>query len=651
MDFGDLMTLNKQQLAAVNHNQGAILIIAGAGSGKTKTVVSKILHCIEQGIALPHEILATTFTNKATNELRHRLSQSIEDKVNYITIGTFHSISLEILQKHGSYIGISGNISVLPYEDQVQVIRTILNNKKLKDLSPSRILEKLQKHKEQASSEQKSRLTGTEEEILSQYCNELAQSKVMDFADLLVLVRDMLRDKPEVRELYRSMFKLICVDEYQDVNNIQQEMIQLLYNPNTHLCCVGDPDQAIYGFRGANCNYILNFHNVFKESKIFRLEQNYRSSRSILENANSLISHNKKRIPKNLFTESNEIKEKVRITANLSQRLEADKIAGSIMNLSNWKPTPLSCEVGDGPQKPNPAASFAILVRSRSQMQQLEEALLRYALPYTITGSVKLLDRLEVRDMLSYLKFLNNPMDTISFRRMMQAPRRGIGEVTIDRIIACSRDNRINLLSACETIATAKHVGLIELVNLLKKAKELEPKGVMMATQYILTTSKYKENLNSERLENVNQWLLSLDRFSSIKDYLDEIIWKTEANEENNSINLMTIHASKGLEFDYVYLPGWEEGTLPSGLNSEDIEEERRLAYVALTRARKLAFISYSSTKFMHGITKPANPSRFISELKDVQADKKPVSTFKTGGGFLGRNNYGSSWRNNFNKY
>ena len=646
-------------MAAVEYNQGPMLIIAGAGSGKTKTVVSKILHCIEHQIAEPHQIMATTFTNKATNELRHRLRAVAEDKVNYMTIGTFHSISLEILQKHGSYIGVSGSISVLPYEDQVQVVRGIITSKKLKDLSPGRILEKLQKYKEQASSEQKMNLNSIEEEILAQYSNELAESKVMDFADLLISVRNMLRDNKEAREIYRNMFRLICVDEYQDVNNIQQEMIKLLYGPDTHLCCVGDPDQAIYGFRGANCSYILNFAKVFEGARIFRLEQNYRSSQNILKNANSLISYNKKRIPKNLFTELNEIKEKVRITSNMSPRIEADRIASSILHMLSWKKSNdlkqlanqkqemsvfsdypeekahVEDESEEGasaislPIDEQPSDTFAILVRNRSQIQPIEEALIRYNIAYAITGSIKFLDRAEIRDLISYLKFLNNPLDTISFKRMVQAPRRGIGDVTIEKIIAHSRDHRIDLLEACEAVATAKTATLMDLSRLLRVARELENKGVKAVAKHILHESKYNATLNTERMENVNQWLISLENFNSIKEYLDEIIWKSEANEERKVVNLMTIHASKGLEFDYVYLPGWEEGTLPSGFGSDEVEEERRLAYVALTRARKLALISHSSVRFVNGMSRPANPSRFLRELKDVQIEDRSAIAYR----------------------
>lgn len=624
------MTLNPQQLAAVNYNQGAMLIIAGAGSGKTKTVVSKILHCIEQGIVEPHQIMATTFTNKATNELRHRLRESIQDQVNYMTIGTFHSISMEILQKHGAYMGLNGNISVLPYDDQVQVVRSIITSKKLKDLSAGRILEKLQKYKERSSSDNKINLNSMEEDILAAYSNELTESKVMDFADLLVLVRNMLRDKQEVREIYRNMLKLICVDEYQDVNNIQQEMIKLLYNPEAHLCCVGDPDQAIYGFRGANCSYILNFPKVFEGAKIFRLEQNYRSSRNILENANSLISYNKKRISKNLFTELDTIKEKVRVTANMSSRIEADRIATSISEIVSWKKKKTT-------EEEYSSDTFAILVRNRSQIQPIEEALIRHNLQYNITGSIKFLDRLEIRDLISYLKFLNNPLDTISFKRMVQAPRRGIGDVTIDRVINYSRDHKVDLLEASDAVSTVKMPGLSEICQLLKNARALEEKGVQAVAKYILNESKYKTTLNVERMENVNQWLSSLEGFSSIKEYIDEIIWKSEANEDKKVVNLMTIHASKGLEFDYVYLPGWEEGTLPSGFGSEEVEEERRLAYVALTRARKIAFISHSSIRFVNGMSRPANPSRFIRELKDVQLEDR-VAMYN--GGYRRRENF-----------
>lgn len=598
------MDLNSSQTQAVSSFTEPMLIVAGAGTGKTSAIVSKIVTAVESGFAGPCQILATTFTNKAAHELKLRLAKALGSCAQEMTIGTFHSISLDILQKHGHYIGIASNISVLPYEDQVQVVRNILNKHGVKDLRPSVVLEKIQKYKEEQP-----HVPPIDLKIIKAYTSELESGKMMDFADLLLNVIKLFQNSREALEIYRSTFKLICVDEYQDINDLQHKWMDLLVHHNNHLCCVGDPDQAIYGFRGANADYILNFTKHFQDSVIIKLECNYRSSKNILDNANKLISHNQNRVPKNLYPHSATNDEKVQVYATSSAKLEASGVAETIVSL----------------REAHPSASIAILVRSRIQVPELEEALVTNKLSYSITGAIQFLDRAEIKDMMSYFRFLHNPNDTIAFKRMLHSPRRGLGEVTLEKILQHAKDAKVDFVDASKAVAKASTKVVQEKISLftdlIDEARSIVDHGLANLAHQIYIKSGYIDAISEERRENVRQWIRSLADFRSLKEYIETVLWQVENETTQVDVQLMTIHAAKGLEFDYVFLPGWEEGILPHDFARSDyeVEEERRLAYVALTRAKVRAMISHASSRFVNGKLRSSCPSRFIRELADIE--------------------------------
>jgi DNA helicase II / ATP-dependent DNA helicase PcrA len=608
-------SLNVSQLSALDNFPGELLIVAGAGTGKTSTIVAKILHAINTGFAQPHQILATTFTNKAATELKLRLKKYLGDVYREITIGTFHSISLEILQHNLSALSGITSINVLPYDDQIQVVRGILAKYALKDMRPSIVLEKIQRYKEEQSA-----FPGIDHRIINEYKYELTKANMMDFADLILKTIDLFDKNHEIRENYQSQLKLVCIDEYQDINDLQYKWVSYIHGKN-HLCCVGDPDQAIYGFRGANAKHILNFSDNFRSSKVVKLECNYRSTQSILNNANKLISHNRSRIPKNLYTNNTQDERKVLLYSARSSRLEAENICDIFCNIKKTSQEKLS---------------IAILVRSRIQIPDIEEALIKNQISYKIYGAMQFMDRAEIKDIISYLKFIHNHNDSISFNRMIQAPKRGIGLVTIKKIMQVSEEMEVDLLVACKIVAQSSSNmlkdKLVALVNLFETAHQIKNSDLIVLANHIYINSGYIDSLNSDRRENIQQWMRTLVNYQSLTEYLEQVLWQADTEEQKNEhdIEIMTIHASKGLEFDYTFLPGWEDGILPHDFatSEHDLEEERRLAYVAITRARQQAIISYSNTRMINGKIKSYNPSRFLRELQGVEYCT--ISTSKT---------------------
>jgi len=601
------MKLNLEQLAAVEYFGSPLLIVAGAGTGKTSTIVAKIIQAIESKYADYHEVLATTFTNKAADELKHRLIGRLGAPANKITIGTFHSISLDMLQTY--YNKSNKVISVLPYEDQLQIVRSILLKMNLKDLKPGSVLEKIQSFKEKQLKE-----PSIDQRIIMSYQAELEKDQMMDFADLLLKVVEMFTNEPTIRKEYQARYKLICIDEYQDINDLQHQWMQLLINGENQLCCVGDSDQAIYSFRGANASHILNFNKHFHNAKIVKLECNYRSNSSILKHSNQLIAYNKNRIEKNLYPYNQGEAKPIEIKSTYSSRLEAicvsDKIAELLANPQNAK------------------KSVAILVRSRLQIPDLEEGLLARNIKYVITGSTQLLDRSEVKDLLSYFRFLYNPNDSISFKRMMQSPRRGIGQVSLDKILEQARHSNLDLYQSIKEMVKSGPKALQEklqsVVELLDKASVYLVEGrIAEAAEFIYTSSTYIDHIDESRRDHVRQWVRVLTEFSSLKEYMQKALLQDTNTTDEVQVSLMTIHAAKGLEFDYVFLPGWEEGILPHEFarSNLEIEEERRLAYVALTRAKEQVYISYAASRFLAGKLRPSVQSRFIKELGKANND------------------------------
>ena len=582
--------LNPRQKEAAEYFDTPLLVVAGAGTGKTRTIIHKILHAIDSGFASANQILVTTFTNKAANELKNRLYEAISSDVHLMTIGTFHSISLDLLQQHGHHLGFEGSLGVFPYEDQVQLVRTILIKHNIRDIKPANFLEKIQKHKESLNPK-----PFFYQEILKEYEEEMRMSRVLDFADLLLKSIELF----EATEL--SNYRLICIDEYQDINDLQDSWVKLLFREG-HLCCVGDPDQAIYGFRGANAAHILNFQKSFPTSKIIKLEENYRSSRSILDAANKLIAHNKHRIPKMIYTTSTVEELPVELRIFHTAQLEAQWIAKSCKECIEQ-------------------SSVAILVRSRSQIPIIEEALLGCGLAYSVSGSIELLDRREIKDMIAYLRFVHNPNDSISLQRILQAPRRGLGLSMLDKIRAKAREHQGNLLHGSSLLLEDLTGSIKEkmkiFVKFLQEVFEAQNHGLMTLANLIYIKSGYLETIEEERRENVTKWIRSLAEFSNLQEYLEKVLWQSASDPDLANVHIMTIHLAKGLEFDQVFLPGWEDGSLPHQLSRStyEIEEERRLGYVAVTRGKKRVNISYSSTRIVGNMLKNTTPSRFIREM------------------------------------
>ncbi len=594
------MNLNINQLEAVRCADKRILIVAGAGTGKTNTITSKIVYMIENNFMQPNEIIATTFTNKAANELRERLRHKLGSTADSIIIGTFHSISFEIIQKHGHLIGLKPNISIIPTDDQIQIIRSILSKYKNKDVTPGKIFEKIQRFKEGNIYS----ISPFEQLVLVEYNQQLAFGNMMDFADIISSTIALFKTDASIKSHYNNHYKMICIDEYQDINNLQDEWIKLILGENAILCCVGDPDQAIYGFRGANCKYILDFNKTYPNAKIIKLECNYRCKQKILDKANSLINCNKNRIPKTLYANVPCQENSIEVVYSASSKIEATGIARAIMQI----------------RADNIKSTIAILVRGRSQIADIEEALLSHSTPYVIIGAMSFIDRAEVKDMLSYLKFINNKKDSIAFSRMLSSPRRGIGEVTIQKIVTYADEHNIDLLEASLAIDLSKtyKTKFQELKTLLDQAQNF--KDLFSICHYIYTKSGYSETISTDKDKNITEWLSSLSNFASTKVYLERILWHTEADNNENIVQVMTIHSSKGLEFDYVFAAGWEEGILPYGSKVDsEIEEERRLAYVALTRAKNKAFVSYAGARLVNGLMRSCRASRFIRELGSMR--------------------------------
>ena len=592
-DFSTL-DLNNQQLSVVQETKLPIIVIAGAGSGKTKTIISKIHHFVISSIADPKQIVAVTFTNKSAEELRTRLSHLS----NGFNVGTFHKISMnmiedlkkshcDILPKRMQQIN---STSILTTEEQANIVRRIAKSNNFQSSLYS-LLNTINGIKERLFT-----ATSTEDQkLFEQYQEELYKTNMFDFSDLLLQIVDLWENNPNILELSRSKIRLLCVDEYQDINNLQFQWISLLYNENLHLCCVGDSDQSIYKFRGSNIKHILNFQQNFQNSKLIKLETNYRSNPDILDKANALIGYNQHRITKILNPNKNCDEKSVHLHEYSSDLEESAAISRLIVNNLSTK-------------------TIGILVREKQQATNIEHCLVKQQIKYTTTGLHNFIDKAIIKDMLSYLKFANNTKDSINFRRAILSPRRGIGETTIKKIIDQSANSDIYL--SAKMIHKKPINDFLDIIDYIKSSTTSLDKIM----RYIYEKSGYSSALSPNQDLILREWFLSLSDKYSIEEYLSLILWQEQTNK-TSLVNLMTIHASKGLEFDHVFLPAWEEGIIPHALsrNDHDIEEERRLGYVAITRAKSSVYLSYAKKRMQHGRLCSNHPSRFIREMFSKQ--------------------------------
>ena len=622
-----IQELNKEQQKAVNHIDGPMLVLAGAGSGKTKVLTNRIANLIENGIS-PYNILAITFTNKAAKEMKDRVVRLIGKEAYNIQISTFHSLGLKILKENYSMLGYEKNFTIIDSDDVLTIIKKILKDKNMsKDrYNPREIKNKISSAKNEMMSIDsfaKVEFDHKVVEVYKEYQQKLKNGNSVDFDDLLILPIKLFKNYPNVLEEYQDRYKYILIDEYQDTNEAQYTFSKLLSAKYRNIFVVGDNDQAIYAFRGANYKNILNFEKDYPEAKTILLEENYRSTKTILNAANSVIKNNHERKDKNLWS-NNATGNKIKYKEVANEKEEASFVGTEIKRL-------LSEGINE--------EDIAVLYRTNAQSRVIEEEMLKKNIKYRVVGSFYFYNRKEIKDLLCYLRLINNHKDDVSLLRVINTPRRGIGDKTIETL---TEEASAKELSLYETISKGKELEFKNLIEDLTKASEslsltelideiLEKTGIKKE----LSTSKLLED--EIRLENLNEFKGVTKSYeeeygtASLGDFLDEISLVSDMSEHqdsSNRVSLMTVHSVKGLEFDYVFIVGMEEGIFPhynainDGSNSA-IEEERRLCYVAITRAKKELYITSADTRMLFGNPMRNQPSRFIDEIDKEYIDKE----------------------------
>ena len=631
-----LINLNEKQREAVLHLDGPLLIVAGAGSGKTKVLTSRIAHIIRSHKAFSSQILAVTFTNKASKEMQTRVSKLLRKEATGLPwLGTFHSISSKILRKHADAVGLKSNFTIIDQDDQTRLIKNICKaeNIDIKKISPKYILAVIDKWKNKGLYpgdvilKKRETLEKNFLNIYEIYQKKLIDLNSVDFSDLILHTVKIFKKHEDIKLLYSRKFKYILVDEYQDTNLIQSEWLKYLSEINLNICCVGDDDQSIYSWRGAEIKNFLEFDKNYKNTKIIRLEKNYRSTQNILNVAAKVIENNQNRVGKTLYT-NQEKGELVTLDCFRNVKDEATEISSTIENF----------------RKNNSLNEIAILVRAIFQTREFEERFLKTGIPYRIIGGIKFYERAEIKDCVAYLRCVYQPMDDLSFERIINTPKRSIGDTTIKNISEFAKTKKCSLEIAAKKlieenkIKPKTKIGLNSMLNLLEKWRyDLKKKtNHNKLLQIILDESGYSEMLknkkdleNENKLENIKELLNAMKEFDNLESFLEHVSLATslDQNWESEKVNLMTLHASKGLEFNIVYLPGWEEGLFPHQKSIEEkgengLEEERRLAYVGITRAKKIAKISFSMNRFYQGDWMDSIASRFVDELPDEYIKK-----------------------------
>ena len=632
-----LKNLNEQQKEAVSYLNGPLLIVAGAGSGKTKVLTSRIAHIIKQKKAFPNQIIAVTFTNKAAKEMQNRVSKILKkEAIGLSWLGTFHSISAKLLRKHAPAVGLQSNYSIIDQDDQVRLIKNICKaeNIDIKKISPKYILSFIDNWKnkgwypEDVILKKKDVLEKGFLKIYKIYQSKLMDLNACDFGDLILHCVKIFEKNSDIRKLYSKNFKYILVDEYQDTNLIQSKWLNYLAEYNENICCVGDDDQSIYSWRGAEIKNFLKFDKIYENTKIIRLEKNYRSTQNILSVASKLIENNQNRVGKKLYTNSDN-GELVSLNCYKNGKDEATGVGDRIEKL----------------KKKYSLNNISILVRAIFQTREFEERFLKIGLPYRIIGGIKFYERAEIKDCIAYLRIIHQAQDDLSFERIINVPKRSIGDSTIKQINEYAKKNELSLEVASKKllennkIKPKTKIGLTSFLNLIEKWRNdfnVKKFGHIKLLQTILDESGYSQMLknkkdleNENRLENIKELLNAMKEFDNLESFLEHVALATaiDKNWEGQKVNLMTIHASKGLEFDVVFLPGWEEGLFPHQKSIEEkgekgLEEERRLAYVGITRAKKLVNISFSMNRFYQGDWIDSMASRFIDELPNEHLEK-----------------------------
>ena len=637
INFDYLKNLNSAQKKAVISTEGPLLIVAGAGSGKTKVLTSRIAHIIKEKKVFPNQILAVTFTNKAAKEMQNRVSNILgSSAIGLSWLGTFHSICAKLLRKHASAANLSSNFTIIDIDDQIRLIKNICKseNVDVKQLAPKYILAIIDKWKnkgfypDEVKVNYKDIYEKTILPIYKIYQQKLIDLNCCDFGDLILHTVKILEKNSDIKELYSKNFKYILVDEYQDTNYIQSRWLNLLAEKNKNICCVGDDDQSIYSWRGAEIKNFLEFDKIYENTKVIRLEQNYRSTQNILSVASKLIANNQNRVGKTLNTTME----------------DGDLIKLNCFKSGKDEATGLSDEV-EKIKKKYSYNNIAILVRAIFQTREFEERFLKIGIPYRILGGTKFYERAEIKDCIAYLRLIHQGKDDLSFERIVNNPKRSIGESTIKMIREYQKKYSLSLETTSkkmieENLLKPKtKIGLSLFLNLLHHwRKEMQIKKInhVKLLQIVLDESGYSSMLknkkdleNENRLENIKELLSAMKEFDNLESFLEHVSLATSIDQEwkGEKVNMMTMHASKGLEFDAVFLPGWEEGLFPHQKSIEEkgqkgLEEERRLAYVGITRAKKKAIISFSISRFYQGDWIDSMASRFIDELPEKLLEK-----------------------------
>ena len=615
-----LENLNKEQIEAVKHIDGPLLVLAGAGSGKTKVLTTRIAYLISLGVS-PDNILAITFTNKAAGEMKERISKLVGFSSKFMQISTFHSFGLKIVKENYEYLGYDKNFVIFDADDTLTIIKKILKDKNLDPdkFNPRAIRSQISKLKNDLIDSKKYSsfsLTEFEKvvlEVYKKYESELIKNNSLDFDDLLILPIKLFEKRKDLLLMYQERYKYILIDEYQDTNEAQYKLTKLLASKYKNICCVGDADQAIYGFRGANYKNILNFESDYKNALVIKLEENYRSSKTILDAANSVIKNNKNRKSKNLYSNLG-IGDKITYYRANSGLDEVKYVVNKIKELKDN-----SVSLSD----------IVVLYRTNAQSRVFEDGLMKSGIPYKIVGGLNFYSRMEIKNLLAYLRLICNSNDNVSLERIINVPRRGIGAKTISNLYDKSYLFNVSLYDA---IDSGKELVFKNMIEELKSIKDTM--SLVEFIDLVLDKSGLRKELVEEktleadiRLENLEEFKSVAKSFEdemgvvSLDDFLLNVSLITDNNdlkEDNNAVSLMTIHAVKGLEFDYVFVVGLEEGLFPhqnSMFSEDELEEERRLCYVAITRCKKKLYLSNARMRLMYGSEQVYPISRFINEI------------------------------------
>ena len=625
-----LRELNEAQKNAVTNLNGPLLVLSGAGTGKTRVLTSRLAQLIATRTANPFNILAVTFTNKAAREMRKRAVDLVGPMAEQITLGTFHSVAAQMLRRHAELVGLKSNFTILDSDDQLRLIKQVMeaDGLDLKRWPPRMMLSLFSRWKDKGltpekitKSEAGDAVQGRAKSLFKSYQDRLLALNATDFGDLLLHMLTIFNQNSDILDLYQKKLTHIMVDEYQDTNVAQYLWLRLLSSSHKNLCCVGDDDQSIYGWRGAEVGNILKFENDFPGAKIVRLEENYCSTGHILAAASQLISNNQGRLGKSLFTTDSD-GEKIRIAGYWDGSEEARTISSQIESL-----------LKDGQL----LSEMAVLVRAGYQTREFEERFIAIGLPYRVVGT-RFYERLEIRDALSYLRLVYQQSDDLAFERIINTPRRGLGEATLQLIYKLSRTQNISLFEAAKKLIMSDDLkpqvnrALSKFIDDITRWHsihlDMQPDAlaeiILEESGYVTMWQTHKSPEAPGRLENIKELVTAIGEFETLSGFLEHIslVMDNDTQSTDGEVTLMTLHAAKGLEFDTVFLPGWEEGIFPSQRTLEEnggagLEEERRLAYVGITRARRKLFISFAANRRIHGLWQSAIPSRFISELPE----------------------------------